>query len=143
DSSIQVSTLITPIRNYEDVFDPNVTKTVASHNGFALYFSRSPIPFRSDQRRKFSSKENITTSNSRDILAFKHLGLYAYRKSFLMQFSKLPKSPLEETEKLEQLRILDNGIPIKVIETQDDSIGVDSPKDMKKVQRFLNEPVTG
>lgn len=143
DSSIQVSTLMTPIRRISEVFDPNVTKAIADHKGFALYFSRSPIPFHRDRRRITSSTDEIDKLKPEDIQAFKHIGLYAYSKSFLLQFSQLPKSPLEDAEKLEQLRILENGMPIKIAETQEDSIGVDCPKDIEIVQQLMNEPVSG
>ena len=143
DRSIQVSTLMTPIKSSRELFDPNITKTVTDHNGFALYFSRSPIPFYRDLNRVTSSTGEVDDLK-RDVgLAFKHIGIYAYTKSFLMRFSKLTRSLLEEAEKLEQLRILENGIPIKITETQEDTIAVDSPKDIKIVQQLLNEPVSG
>ena len=142
DSIIQVSTLMTPIRHVDELFDHNVTKTVADHNGFALYFSRSPIPFNCDQSRKASFQDQKDASKPENIKAFKHIGIYAYRKSFLMQFSQLPNSSLENIEKLEQLRILENGIPIKITETQEDSIGVNCPKDIEKIQQLLKEPVS-
>ncbi|MFQ5673868.1 MAG: 3-deoxy-manno-octulosonate cytidylyltransferase [Nitrospinales bacterium] len=141
DDSISVSTLMTPIRSMEEVLNPNVTKTVADRNGFALYFSRSPIPFHRD--RQMNGGAQGATDRQDGVLAFKHIGLYAYTRSFLMQFPNLPRSRLEEAEKLEQLRILENGIPIKITETPKDSVGVDCPADLEKIQQLMNEPVSG
>jgi 3-deoxy-manno-octulosonate cytidylyltransferase (CMP-KDO synthetase) len=123
--SIPMATVIKPIKNQEDLTNPNVVKVVVDNNGFALYFSRSAIPF------------------SRDGLAFeqqkyyKHLGIYAYRKDFLLLFSKLPKSCLEQMEKLEQLRVLENGYQIKTVVTDVETIGVDTPEDLQKVRGIL------
>jgi 3-deoxy-manno-octulosonate cytidylyltransferase (CMP-KDO synthetase) len=119
--SAQVGTLMTPAAA-EDIPNPNAVKVVADRNGHALYFSRATIPF------------------DRDGTApryFKHLGLYAYRKSALDQFVKLPESSLEKSERLEQLRFLENGIPIFVGETPHDSVGVDTEEDLERVQAFL------
>jgi len=143
DGSIHVSTLMTPIRRMEEVLNPHITKAVADRNGFALYFSRSPIPFHRDRQMNGGAQGSPETPPSDGVLAFKHIGLYAYTRSFLMRFPKLPRSRLEETEKLEQLRILENGIPIKISETAEDSVGVDCPEDLEKIQQRMNEPVSG
>ncbi|MGV7221267.1 MAG: 3-deoxy-manno-octulosonate cytidylyltransferase [Nitrospinales bacterium] len=130
DSSIQVTTLKIKINSIDEFLDPNTVKVVTNKDNFALYFSRSPIPFNRD-----------CDTNSVEIInkfpKYKHIGLYAYTKSFLLEFSEWDKSDLEESEKLEQLRILENGISIKVEETINDSIGVDSPDDVKKVEGIL------
>ena len=100
---------------------------------FALYFSKGPIPW---DRDTWSVKmEDVLSLTSP--LWFKHIGLYAYRKNFLMEYSALPVSPLEKVEKLEQLRILENGFSIKVLETNLDSIGVDSVADIKIIEKQL------
>ena len=125
DSSISVATIIRKIENPQDVNDPHVVKVVKDKNDFALYFSRSPIPF---------------LARSSDITApvyFKHIGLYGYSKDFLFTYKNMAASSLERTEKLEQLRILEDGYKIKVIETKYDTIGVDTPEDLEKVKEYL------
>jgi 3-deoxy-manno-octulosonate cytidylyltransferase (CMP-KDO synthetase) len=100
-----------------DIANPNAVKVVSDLNGRALYFSRATIPFNRD-----ATKPRY----------FKHLGLYAYRKPALDRFVALPESPLEKSERLEQLRFLENGIPIHVGETPYDSVGVDTEQDLER-----------
>jgi 3-deoxy-manno-octulosonate cytidylyltransferase (CMP-KDO synthetase) len=121
DSSVPVGTLKTPAAS-EDVGNPNAVKVVADANGRALYFSRSTVPYDRDG----SSPKY-----------FKHLGIYAYRKTSLDQFVTMPESSLERAERLEQLRFLENGIPIYVAETAYDSVGVDTEEDLVRVQQIL------
>ncbi len=117
----QVGTLRTPA-SAEDISNPNAVKVVTDLNGRALYFSRATIPFdRNHSHPRY----------------FKHLGLYAYRKPALDQFVKLPESSLERSERLEQLRFLENGIPIFVGETPYDSVGVDTEEDLQRVLEIL------
>lgn len=106
----------------QSVHDPNVVKVVTASSGRALYFSRSAIPFHRD---------NQPTTY------WKHLGLYAYRKAALARFASLPASPLEQTERLEQLRLLENGIDIYAAETEYDTIGVDTEEDLQHVAALL------
>ncbi|WP_273851799.1 3-deoxy-manno-octulosonate cytidylyltransferase [Guptibacillus spartinae] len=106
----------------EDISSPNVVKVVTDNHENALYFSRSPIPYN-------RSNENIDY--------YKHLGIYCYPKRVLQQYVTLPKSTLELTEMLEQLRLLDNGFNIKVIQTSYDAVGVDTPEDILKVEKIL------
>ena len=113
-----------------------VVKVVVDYQGFALYFSRAPIPFNRDEWNNVYSREK---SGALDFPVYKHVGIYAYSKDFLMEFSRMPVSPLESIEKLEQLRILENGVHIKVIETNKFSIGVDCPEDLVKVEEILAE----
>lgn len=113
DRGIQMATLIKKIDKKDEMTDPNVVKVVTDKKGFALYFSRSPIGH------------------------FKHIGMYAYTKDFLFVYTNLPKSPLEENEKLEQLRVLEHGYKIKTIETKYDTIGVDTPEDLEKVRELM------
>jgi 3-deoxy-manno-octulosonate cytidylyltransferase (CMP-KDO synthetase) len=128
DPATRVSTLKVPISPRE-AEDPNNTKVVTDVNGRALYFSRSPVPF----DRGASGLARY----------YKHLGLYAYTAEALSLFSKLAPSELERVERLEQLRFLENGIPITVVETRHDTIGVDSEEDLKKVEEhFLRAGVT-
>lgn len=121
--SVQVGTLMTPAAA-EDIPTPNAVKVVVDHSGRALYFSRATIPFDRD-----GSKPRY----------FKHLGLYAYRKPALDRFVTLSESSLEKSERLEQLRFLENGIPIFVAETPYDSIGVDTEEDLRRVVQLLRK----
>jgi 3-deoxy-manno-octulosonate cytidylyltransferase (CMP-KDO synthetase) len=109
----------------EAVADPNVVKVVTAADGRALYFSRAPIPFHRDNQ---------------PAAHWKHLGLYAYHKAALARFATLPPSPLEQTERLEQLRLLENGIDIHVAETAHDTIGVDTEEDLQRVAALLRRP---
>ena len=133
DSSISVASLRILIRNKEDLLNKNITKVVVDKFDSALYFSKAPIPWDRDSW----SKKMVVDSDLSLPLWFKHIGIYAYRKQFLMEYSNLPVSPLEKTEKLEQLRILENGFQIKVVETRYDSIGVDSQSDIELIEKQL------
>ena len=134
DTDIEVTTLCVRLHSHEEMQNPNVTKVVLDQKGRALYFSRAAIPHHRD-----AGQDN---ARSGDVpFGFKHIGLYGYTKSFLMRFAKLKPSRLEELEKLEQLRILDNGHPIRVVETKTDSIGVDCEADLKAVEKRLNEAI--
>ena len=123
DHSVPAGTLMTPAST-EDISSPSAVKVVTDANGQALYFSRSTIPYDRDGTHP---------------RYFKHLGIYAYRKAVLDQFVSLPESPLERAERLEQLRFLENGIPIFVAETAFDSIGVDTEDDLARVANLLTE----
>jgi 3-deoxy-manno-octulosonate cytidylyltransferase (CMP-KDO synthetase) len=119
---VMVSTIKTPCPPH-DVHNPNAVKVVTDKNGRALYFSRSTIPFDRD--------------HGGGIQYFKHLGFYAYRKAALERFCNLPESALEASERLEQLRFLENGIDIYVEETPFDTVGVDSEEDRKRAEDLL------
>jgi len=119
----QVGTVMTPA-DEADIPNPNAVKVVTDLEGRALYFSRATIPFDRDGARPRH---------------FKHLGLYAYRKSALDRFVNLPESSLERSERLEQLRFLENGIPIYVGETPYDSVGVDTEEDLQRVIEILGK----
>jgi 3-deoxy-manno-octulosonate cytidylyltransferase (CMP-KDO synthetase) len=129
DPSIQVTTLYRRIQQPSELSDPNVVKVVLDRAGFALYFSRAPIPFARDPRGGWPP-------------LYKHIGLYAYRRSALLVLSALDPTPLERAESLEQLRALEHGIRIKAVETQYDSIGVDTPEDLEQVRRLLTAPTS-
>lgn len=135
DSSLVVTTLKTPIFDKGELRDPNVNKVVTDLSGFALYFSRLPIPFIRDSKSAADEINGI----SKPILSYKHIGLYVYRREFLLRLSGMEPTPLEKSEKLEQLRILENGYRIKVVLTSRDSIGVDTPEDIHRVERVLIE----
>jgi 3-deoxy-manno-octulosonate cytidylyltransferase (CMP-KDO synthetase) len=126
DPNIQMSTLKTKIGE-EDYNDPAVVKVVVDENDYALYFSRSLIPYSRDEIKM-------------DV--YEHVGLYIYRKDFLLKMSKLPRTYLEKIEMLEQLRVLENGYKIKVIETKCESvsgISVDTPEDLIKVENIIKK----
>ncbi|MBI3795271.1 MAG: 3-deoxy-manno-octulosonate cytidylyltransferase [Nitrospinae bacterium] len=124
DDALNVSTLATPIKDMETYRNPNAVKVVFDKRGDALYFSRSPIPYSRDGS---PPKE-----------MFKHLGLYVYRRKFLVEFSGMEQGTLEKTEMLEQLRILQNGVKIRVVVTAKDCVGIDSPEDLKKAEAIIN-----
>jgi 3-deoxy-manno-octulosonate cytidylyltransferase (CMP-KDO synthetase) len=127
DESLNVSTLIYRLRDLNDLRDANIVKVVVDKNFNALYFSRNFIPYdlKNNPSGNFSIDEN---------LYYKHIGLYVYRKSFLMKFSELPESIPEKMESLEQLRILESGEKIKTILTDNEYIPVDTPEDISKVE---------
>ncbi len=125
DPALPMSTLIYKIVRPEEINDPNHVKTVFDRHGNALYFSRSAIPFQRNPEEK-----NRPTY-------YKHLGFYAYRKGFLLTFVGLPEGEWEHFEKLEQLRALEYGYTIRVVLTEHDSIEVDTPKDIERVEKFL------
>ncbi|PID77177.1 MAG: 3-deoxy-manno-octulosonate cytidylyltransferase [Deltaproteobacteria bacterium] len=122
DPALPMSTLIYQIIRPEEINDPNHVKTVFDREHYALYFSRSPIPY----QRNPEDAETPTY--------YKHLGFYAYRKGFLLSFVALPEGEWERFEKLEQLRALEYGYKIKVVLTEHDSIEVDTPEDLKRVE---------
>ncbi len=122
DPSVQVSTVKTPI-TADEAQNPNCVKVVTDIDGRALYFSRYAIPYNRDQ--------------AADAAYFKHLGIYAYTGSALERFHQLLPSPLEQAEKLEQLRFLEHGIPISVVETPYDTIGVDTEEDFARVEAYF------
>jgi 3-deoxy-manno-octulosonate cytidylyltransferase (CMP-KDO synthetase) len=127
----EMSTAATPISVADEYDNPNVVKVVVNAAGRALYFSRRTIPYLRDA---------ASGSVSEQLAAFpflKHLGIYGYRRDALLRLVKWPVSPLERAEKLEQLRALENGIPIAVVTVDYDSIGVDVPADVKRVEQLL------
>jgi 3-deoxy-manno-octulosonate cytidylyltransferase (CMP-KDO synthetase) len=130
DESLQMGTLKSALERIEDFSNPNVVKVVTDRNGFALYFSRSPLPFPRD--RDMGDASLLT-----EIPVFKHVGLYVYRREFLISFAHMPRAPLEIAESLEQLRALENGFRIKVVETEYTSHGVDTAKDLARVRELL------
>jgi 3-deoxy-manno-octulosonate cytidylyltransferase (CMP-KDO synthetase) len=129
-ASAPVGTLVKKIENIENLTNPNIPKVVVDKNFHALYFSRSVIPFYRDNENHSQWLQ--------DAVYFQHIGLYIYRHEFLLEFVKLPVSNLERIERLEQLRILENGFKIKVALTETDSIGVDVPTDIERVIAYLN-----
>jgi len=131
DPQCVMGTLARKLESATNLDNPNVVKVAIGQNGNALYFSRSRIPFVRDAKTPNAS-EWLTRAKF-----YKHLGIYAFRREFLLKFVQLPQSELEKTEKLEQLRALENGYSIKVLITPYDSIGVDRPEDIELVEEIL------
>lgn len=123
DPTLMMSTLRRRIQDTAELRNPNVTKVVVDRDGFALYFSRAPIPY--------------TRAGQPEPPAWCHVGLYVYRRECLIRLSQYPQTPLERGEALEQLRALEYGIRIKAVETTYDTIGVDTPDDLERVRRLL------
>ncbi len=123
DPKLGMSTLMFPMKNSSRALDPNDVKVVVDHDGFALYFSRSPVPFYRDC--------------DTERLYYKHLGFYAFRMRFLGIFSSLPQGSLEQAEKLEQLRAIEHGYKIRVVESHWDSPEVDTPSDIAEIEKAL------
>jgi 3-deoxy-manno-octulosonate cytidylyltransferase (CMP-KDO synthetase) len=138
DSYIQIATTSEPIDSVEDVLSPNVVKVVTDGRGFALYFSRSPVPF--VRPAPGLTLEQSLRRDARLLSNYrKHSGLYAYRKDFLERFARMEPSRLERLEALEQLRALENGFGIRVVEVEHRSIGVDTEQDYERVKRLIEE----
>jgi len=125
DPAISITTLYRRILTPAELSNPDIVKVVIDRGGFALYFSRAPIPFARDPRGGWPP-------------LYRHVGLYAYRRHTLMLMASLDPTPLERAEELEQLRALEHGIRIKTVETAYDSIGVDTPQDLEQVRRLFN-----
>jgi 3-deoxy-manno-octulosonate cytidylyltransferase (CMP-KDO synthetase) len=121
---LQMSTAAVPIHDPREIEDPGNVKVVVNQHGYALYFSRLPIPF----DRSGGCPPRL-----------KHLGLYAYRREFVFRYAQLPPTPLEQMERLEQLRVLEHGYRIRVIITEHDAIGVDTPEDLERVRSLVRE----
>lgn len=124
---IIMATLMKKIEDVHEINDPHVVKVITDKNGFAIYFSRAAIPCRAKN------------SQVKEVVYYKHIGLYGYTKDFLFTYKNLPISRLEKIEQLEQLRVLEDGYKIKVIETKYETIGVDTPEDLERVKNYLRK----
>lgn len=129
DPSVQMTTLYRRIHDSADLTNPNVAKVVLDRGGFAMYFSRAPIPYMRDPRGGWPP-------------IYRHIGLYGYRRSTLMVLAALEPTPLERAEALEQLRALEHGIRIKAVETRYESFEVNTPEDLEQVRRLLAVPTS-
>jgi 3-deoxy-manno-octulosonate cytidylyltransferase (CMP-KDO synthetase) len=152
DDAASIGTLARRIAMRREVFDPNVVKVVFDDKGFALYFSRAPIPYHRDffsaEARKYGSPDAAFKNPSftpgppdfpaSELKMFKHIGIYSYQREALLALTKCASSPLETTERLEQLRALENGFRIKVRETFFETSGVDTPEDLERIEKCLN-----
>ena len=136
DARLQVSTLKTRIRELGALMSPHVVKVVTDVEGYAVNFLRAPFGLGPQDKPDPLVGPGMAVDLER-VAYYKHLGLYAYRREFLLEFARWPVSPREEAEKLEQLRMLDHGVRVKVVETPHDSIGVDTPDDLARAEAAL------
>jgi 3-deoxy-manno-octulosonate cytidylyltransferase (CMP-KDO synthetase) len=136
DNRASMATLAKRISDVIEITDPNVVKVAFDREGFALYFSRSPVPYHRDLFAEGMS--GLTEALLHKIRMFKHVGIYAYRRDVLLRYAGLEPTWLEECEKLEQLRALAHRVAIKVGETRYDTLGVDTPDDLEKVKKCLS-----
>ncbi len=144
DAEAGIVTTWEPIEDFCDVLNPDVVKIVVDEDGKALYFSRSPVPYPRDAVRKYGGLEAALRDDPSCLSGFKkHTGLYVYRRSVLLEFAKWPPSALEQTESLEQLRALANGVTIKAIEASSPSIGVDTATDLARVRAMMQKEEFG
>jgi len=125
DERVEVASLMTAMVDDKHAHNPNMVKVVLDRENFALYFSRSPIPYR--RNPDFYAP------------AFRHIGVYAYKKAALMAFTRMQKSPLEQVEMLEQLRLLENGYRIKMVESIHQAVAIDTPEDLEKAIAYYKE----
>lgn len=121
---LKMATLKYKLDDMDDVNNPNIVKVICDKNDYAIYFSRNPLPF----------PRKLDISNY-----YKHIGVYAYKRDFVLEYAKMPQTPLEISESLEQLRVLENGYKIKVLETKHKVLGVDTPEDLIKVINYVKE----
>jgi 3-deoxy-manno-octulosonate cytidylyltransferase (CMP-KDO synthetase) len=146
DSAIMATTLITPLLTGADLYNPHAVKVVVDHEGFALYFSRAPIPYPQDLLAKADGQplEQRVLINTVDKRALKgywhHIGLYAFRRDFLLKIVDLPPGHLERRERLEQLRILENGFKLKTVVCSAPSIGIDTQEDVERFKSLIESP---
>ena len=144
DERASMGTLMKRIVEADEVLDPNVVKVVFDAEGFALYFSRSPIPYHRDEwnllskKQRAKSEDFASTFETRNFYCYKHIGIYSYRRETLLELSGMKPTELEKIEKLEQLRALEKGIKIKTKETFFETFGVDTPEDLEKVEKCLS-----
>ncbi len=131
DPALNMATAARETGDPSEIADPSVVKVVMDEHGFALYFSRSPIPFHRDI---WGSPLHVNGGR-----CYKHIGLYIYRRDFLLRYARMRPTALEQTERLEQLRALGHGERIKVVITRWDSIGVDTPEDLERVRGILSQ----
>lgn len=127
DSQVNIATPVSAITHKNDIMDPNVVKAVLDFDGNALYFSRAPIPWVRDSSARVVARH------------WKHIGIYGFRRSALLEFPTLPPGELEHIEQLEQLRWLENGFRIRAVETQYDAVSVDVPSDIERVEKIIRE----
>ena len=145
DPALALATLCAPLCDAAEARDPNTVKVVRDLRGFALYFSRAPIPYHREPEAARTGGAGPAPPGAAPAGArwWKHIGLYAYRREVVLRLAGLPPTALERAERLEQLRALEHGIPILVVETDRDAIGVDVPGDVARVEAMLGADRTG
>ena len=139
DDKADIATICEAVDNLGDLLNSNVVKVVTSEFGYALYFSRAPMPFPrvAAIRHCGDSKETLEAEPQLMSIFRKHTGLYVYAREYLLRFTKMPQSKLEKIEMLEQLRALENGAKIRVVEVDEKSIGVDTEDDLEQVRSLI------
>lgn len=137
DERASIGSLCKKIEDTKEIADPNVVKVVFDEECFALYFSRAPIPFSRDEWKNLNYVSQIPGHGSH-VTAYKHIGIYSYRKEALLAFARMKPTNLEQIEKLEQLRALENGMKIKLKETFFETYGIDTPEDLERVEKCLS-----
>jgi 3-deoxy-manno-octulosonate cytidylyltransferase (CMP-KDO synthetase) len=134
DEGAHIGTLAKKVGRVEEILDTSVVKVVRDIKGYALYFSRAPIPYHRDEWRDL----NRIADHQSHFAVFKHIGIYSYRREALLSLAGMRPSALEELERLEQLRALENGLRIKVGETLLETVGIDTPEDLERVEEWLS-----
>ena len=139
DENADIATTCEPIGSLWELLNGNVVKVVIGDRGYALHFSRSPMPWPREASLRYGGDPNRAIEEEPELLSNfrKHTGLYVYRREYLLKFTKLPQSKLEKIEMLEQLRALENGAKIRVVEVEETSIGVDTAEDLERVRKIL------
>lgn len=137
DKRASIGTLAKKIEDPREIIDPNVVKVVFDREGFAIYFSRAPIPFYRDEWKSIFEIQN-SKLEIRNFQCFKHVGIYSYRRDALVALASMEPTRLEQIEKLEQLRALENGMKIKIKETFFETYGVDTPEDLERIEKCLS-----
>lgn len=142
DGKSDIATTCEPVTSLRDeLLNGNVVKVVVGEQGYALYFSRSPMPWPREASLRHGGDPNKAIEAEPKLFSIfrKHTGLYVYRREYLLNFTRLPQSKLEKIEVLEQLRALENGASIKVVEVSERSIGVDTPEDFERVKKLIED----
>jgi len=139
DDAADMSTTCEPITGLWDLLNGNNVKVVVGDKGYALHFSRSSMPWPREASLRHGGDPNLAIEEEPEILSNfrKHTGIYAYRREYLLRFTKMPQTSLEKLEMLEQLRALENGAKIRVVEVDESSIGVDTPEDFERVRQII------
>lgn len=139
DRSLVMATAKTPIYQQQEWLNPNVVKVVTDSQGYALYFSRAPIPYLRDKAARAREIQSSSRSANGRIWGYRHVGIYLYRRDFLMKFARLRPTSLERTEGLEQLRALAYGYRIRVADVDEPSVEVDTPEDLAIAENYFKE----
>lgn len=139
DQRASMGTLIKRIEDPQEITNPNIVKVVFDNEWFALYFSRSPVPYQRDEWKSIYEIQSVSGGQKLEIQNFyKHIGIYSYRREVLLSLSGMEQTELEKQEKLEQLRALEHGMRIKLKETSFETCGIDTPEDLERVEKCLS-----